>query len=107
MNPIIQKEVEEVKEELYQTFHNMSPSSHQRTEKYHKIANKIDALLTSHSTELLSKIEGMKKPKYDWSKDEHGKKCVDGCTYCCYAEGQDIGFNSALDQVISLINQEK
>jgi len=45
-------------------------------------------------------VEGMRKPIKDWTKDEHGKVCVDGCTYCYNAQGNTDGFNHALDAVL-------
>lgn len=48
-------------------------------------------------------VEGLRKPIKDWTKDEHGKKCLDGCTYCCYAQGKNEGFNSSLDAVLEIL----
>ncbi len=56
---------------------------------------------------LREKVEGMKKPPFDWTRDEHGKKCVDGCTYCCYAEGQNVGRNTALTDILTEIQAMK
>lgn len=51
--------------------------------------------LTSHSTELISKIEGMKKQEW-----------LSNGAMTLPAPG-NMQFNQALDQVISFINQEK
>lgn len=48
---------------------------------------------------LVREVEGRMKPKHDWQKDEHGKRCVDGCTYCSHAEGMTVGNNSALSDL--------
>ncbi len=57
--------------------------------------------------ELIDAIEGEKKEKYDWSKDGHGKNCVDGCTYCCNAEGMNVGHNIGLEKAAQIIKQKQ
>ena len=54
----------------------------------------------------IEKLEGMKMPHKDWTKDEHYKTCKDGCTYCCNAEGTRCGFNQALDTIITRYKEE-
>lgn len=58
----------------------------------------INSLLTSHNTELLQKIEGMKMEHRDYCEDWHRPEF---CT--CDATVH----NQALDEVINIITQEK
>ena len=47
------------------------------------------------------------RPHHDWQKDEHGKECKDGCTYCCNAEGMTTGNNEACDFIATAIEKEE
>lgn len=59
-----------------------------------ELFNWFQSKFTSYSTELLSKIEGMRDSREKEPNDIH-------------ESGRLVGFNQALDQVISFINQEK
>lgn len=65
------------------------------TQPYTAIYN----FFTSHNKELLSKIEGMRK-KVEWLETTDITKALT-------RGSQNFGYNQALDEVISLINQEK
>ena len=82
---------EEFKKELAESLRDRTPD---------EIANWWLNKFSSHSTELLSKIEGMRRA------DAFATSFVRTSTD--YQRlGEQMGYNQALDQVISLINQEK
>lgn len=57
--------------------------------------------LTSHSTELLQKIEGLKNSK------KMRERSLISPLESYRIDDQEYGFNQALDEVINIINQEK
>jgi hypothetical protein len=100
-SPLMLKELQEKSEQVgyekcWQQFKDMDPY-----QLGYKMAQEKTRRETLEEAASVCKI-ALRTP-HDWEHDDHTKTCKDGCTYCCYAEGNTVGHNSALERAAAAI----